>query len=160
MLDKRMDGRKGWGWLHKKYKVGSYLKTCFQQSDEWLPISNPVDIMASILNTWAACSLTNLDFDCERIEDFCDVLSVGDKVACLKSSITQEVLASSLNTPSHLSCKPEITKIWCLLFVSYRSLPWWNWKWLTFCHHYRTRPACIMCILTRLYTDKLEIPDS
>ena len=28
-----------------------YLKTCFQQSEEWLPISSAVVIMASILRT-------------------------------------------------------------------------------------------------------------
>ena len=86
--------------LHLQY----YLNNCFQQSAEWLPISRPVVIMASILSTWAVCRDTSLCLDCA---DFWLLLSGVDWLAWIKSSITQEVLASNVRTLSQRSCNPE-----------------------------------------------------
>lgn len=81
-----------------------HLNKCFQQSEEWLPISRPVVMTTSILRTWEAWSLTSLGlWGAVLLRD------LRSRIGLFWASMTtHDVLASWQNTVPQYPWRPSV----------------------------------------------------
>lgn len=88
---------------HKIMLKLTYLNKCFQQSEEWLPISRPVVMTTSILRTWEAWSLTSLGlWGAVLLRD------LRSRIGLFWASMTtHDVLASWQNTVPQYPWRPN-----------------------------------------------------